>query len=195
MLGNRALLRSNPASKPCATARSLPHGIRSRSTIRCASPGFAGRFPARAMAVSSLWHVAAVFVMALPIWGAIHWTPRASHRAGISYHLRFAAAGTAAGYAAFNARTHPRPPPSRVPAGKPNEPLPPEGADAYNPRQTILSQPQRITHPRQTLIQPDASPDPPKVVPQLPEYRRVGQSRLRRRRRNCKSPRPHSRPF
>ena len=42
------------------------------------------------------------------------------------------------------------------------------GADASHARQTILSIPVRVTHPRQTLIRPDAPSAPPKVVPQLP---------------------------
>jgi TonB family protein len=42
------------------------------------------------------------------------------------------------------------------------------GADAFHPRQTILSIPVRVTHPRQTLIRPDAPNVAPKVVPQLP---------------------------
>jgi TonB family protein len=42
------------------------------------------------------------------------------------------------------------------------------GADAYHPRQTIVSRPLRPTHPRQTLIQPDAPPEAPKILPPLP---------------------------
>ena len=42
------------------------------------------------------------------------------------------------------------------------------GADAYHPRQTILSEPLHPTHPRQTLIQPAVSQEPPKILPALP---------------------------
>src|SRR6204780_3705886 len=134
-----------------------------------------GPVPGRAMAVSSLWHIAAIFVLALPIWGAIHWTPE--HPIAPEFHITYdlplpelppVTPPTATHTSAATAKPSP--------AGKPNEPLPPEGADAFNPRQTILSQPQRITHPRQTLIQPDASPDPPKVVPQLPNIVEWGKS-------------------
>lgn len=45
---------------------------------------------------------------------------------------------------------------------------PRKGADAFHPRQTIISAPPRITHPRQTLIQPDAPPEPPKILPPMP---------------------------
>jgi TonB family protein len=41
-------------------------------------------------------------------------------------------------------------------------------ADAYHPRQTIISEPLHPTHPRQTLIQPSAPPEPPKILPALP---------------------------
>jgi TonB family protein len=42
------------------------------------------------------------------------------------------------------------------------------GADAFHPRQTILSVPVKMTHPRQTLIRPDKPLEPPKVVDQTP---------------------------
>lgn len=43
-----------------------------------------------------------------------------------------------------------------------------QGADAYHPRQTILSLPAHLTHPRQTLIRPDAPSTPPVIAPHLP---------------------------
>ena len=58
--------------------------------------------------------------------------------------------------------------PKPSPTGDPAKPLPRSGADAFHPRQTILSQPVKITHPRQTLIQPEAPAAPPKMVPQMP---------------------------
>jgi len=48
------------------------------------------------------------------------------------------------------------------------KPLPQRGADAFHPRQTILSEPLHPTHPRQTLIQPRAPQEPPKILPALP---------------------------
>jgi TonB family protein len=45
---------------------------------------------------------------------------------------------------------------------------PQRGADAFHPRQTILSAPLHPTHPRQTLIQPKAPQEPPKFLPALP---------------------------
>jgi TonB family protein len=58
--------------------------------------------------------------------------------------------------------------PKPSPQGDPSKPLPEKGADAFHPRQTILSQPVRVNHPRQTLIQPDAPPTPPKIETPLP---------------------------
>ena len=51
---------------------------------------------------------------------------------------------------------------------QPTKMQPPRGADAFHPRQTILSQPLHPTHPRQTLIQPKAPQEPPKFLPALP---------------------------
>jgi TonB family protein len=45
---------------------------------------------------------------------------------------------------------------------------PHRGADAFHPRQTILSEPLHPTHPRQTLVQPRAPQEPPKILPALP---------------------------
>jgi TonB family protein len=53
---------------------------------------------------------------------------------------------------------------------------PHRGADAFYPRQTILSEPLHPTHPRQTLIQPLAPPEPPKILPQLPNIVRLAAS-------------------
>jgi TonB family protein len=48
------------------------------------------------------------------------------------------------------------------------KPLPLRGADAFHPRQTILSEPLHPTHPRQTLVQTKAPQEPPKFLPALP---------------------------
>ena len=45
---------------------------------------------------------------------------------------------------------------------------PRSGADAFYPRQTILSEPMHPTHPRQMLIQPRAPQEPAKILPALP---------------------------
>jgi len=92
-------------------------------------------------------------------------------------------------------------PPS--PPGEKNKPLPPKGADAFHPRQSIVSAPALPTHPRQTLIQPDSPPEAPKILPALPnivQWNQAAQpprpkltfkpSRLRRR--EAKRPLPDS---
>ena len=50
------------------------------------------------------------------------------------------------------------------------------GADAFHPRQTILSEPLHPTHPRQTLIQPAAPQEPPKILPALPNIVQLAES-------------------
>jgi len=57
---------------------------------------------------------------------------------------------------------------ARAETVEPAPALPVKGADAYHPRQTIVNNPLRPNHPRQTLIQPLAPPDPPKILPALP---------------------------
>jgi TonB family protein len=54
------------------------------------------------------------------------------------------------------------------PRGEPEKPLPPQGADAFHPRQRIFTDPVRPTHPRQTLINSAAPLEPPKILPNLP---------------------------
>lgn len=63
-----------------------------------------------------------------------------------------------------------------VPAAKPklavnrdpNKLVPPKGADAYHPRQRIVTDAVHPTHPRQTVINPDAPQLAPRVLPELP---------------------------
>ncbi len=54
------------------------------------------------------------------------------------------------------------------PRGEPAKSLPPKGADAFHLRQRIFTDPARPTHPRQTLINSAAPPEPPKILPALP---------------------------
>lgn len=50
------------------------------------------------------------------------------------------------------------------PGGQPDEPLPPQGAEAFHPRQTIVSNPPKPNNPLLTLQQPDLI-SPPEVKP------------------------------
>jgi TonB family protein len=123
-----------------------------------------GRVPGRAVLASSLWHVAAIMILILPIWGFL---PQAEHTlAPVQIEVVY-----------FPVRNLP-PILLPSPAVKSSHPVKradeavksaePPGADAYHPRQTILSIPVKVTHPRQTLIQPDAPISAPKVDVQLP---------------------------
>jgi len=124
-----------------------------------------GRLPFRAFTASSLWHVIVVSLLILPIWGFLPQTTPTL--APVQIELTW-----------YNPPEDL--PPIHLPAAtrkalaprkKPDEAVKPtdeRGADAFHPRQTILSIPVRVTHPRQTLIRPDAPNTPPKIVPQLP---------------------------
>jgi TonB family protein len=66
--------------------------------------------------------------------------------------------------------------PKAAPETQPSETPAHRGADAFHPRQTIISEPLHPTHPRQTLIQPAAPPEPPRILPQLPNIVRLAVS-------------------
>lgn len=120
-----------------------------------------GQFPGMPLVASSLWHVAAVLILLLPIW---KWLPSTQpNLAPVRIELTWYASAQD-----LPSLTLPGPARKPSPPGDPVKPLPQRGADAFHPRQTILSTPVRVTHPRQTLIQPAAPPEPPKIVPQLP---------------------------
>jgi TonB family protein len=123
-----------------------------------------GPLPVKAFGMSGLWHVALISLLVLPIWGFL---PKSTPTlAPVQIELSWYG--------------EPRDlPPISLPAAiaKPSAPArqneaaaqaDQKGADALHPRQTILSIPVRVTHPRQTLIRPDAPNTPPKIVPQLP---------------------------
>jgi TonB family protein len=124
-----------------------------------------GKVPGRAFAASCVWHVAFIWVLLLPIWGFLH-SP-APTLAPVQIEVTYYTPPEDLPQISL-------PAPARKPAAaprkitQPDKPPAPPAPDAYNPRQTILSVPVHVTHPRQTLIQPDAPPMPPKVVPQLP---------------------------
>jgi len=119
-----------------------------------------GNLPHRAFAASFVWHVIVVILLLLPIWGFM-----ASAQPTLALpqiELTYVPA------ADLRPISLPGNQPKPSPRGDPAKPLPRSGADAFHPRQTILSQPVKITHPRQTLIQPEAPATPPKMVPQMP---------------------------
>jgi TonB family protein len=50
----------------------------------------------------------------------------------------------------------------------PVDPAPQPGADAFHPRQRIFTDPVRPTHAKQTLVNPKAPMEAPKLLPQMP---------------------------
>jgi TonB family protein len=124
-----------------------------------------GRVPGRAFAAATLWHVAIVMILILPIWGFL---PKPEHTlAPIQIEVTYVPAQD------LPPISLPAPAPRKLPSPTkkveaPSTPKEQGGADAYHPRQTILSVPVQVTHPRQTLIEPAAPPDAPKIDAQLP---------------------------
>jgi TonB family protein len=124
-----------------------------------------GRWPVRGFTAAILWHVAVIWILILPIWGflpehipnlapvqiELTWYPEAQYLPKISLPAPTPKASAARKKAEEAAKLQDE-----------------RGADAFHARQTILSIPVRVTHPRQTLIRPDAPNTPPKIVPQLP---------------------------
>jgi TonB family protein len=122
-----------------------------------------GGLPGRAFTASSLWHVAAVLILILPIWGFL---PRPEHTLPpLQIELTYVPAQDLP-HISLPARK-PKPSAAAKQTAK-TKPGDAPGADAYHPRQTILSVPVEVTHPRQTLIQPDAPKTAPKIDAQLP---------------------------
>jgi TonB family protein len=58
--------------------------------------------------------------------------------------------------------------PKTIAHGDPDKPLPPKGADAFHPRQHIITDPVHPNHPRQTLLNPVAPQLAPKTLPDMP---------------------------
>jgi TonB family protein len=119
-----------------------------------------GRAPSRSMFTSLLWH--AIVVALLIQFGRFLWTP--THVAAMpEFEL------TWSGPAEDLPLLSPKGPKKMVSSpGDPSKPVPPKGADAFHPRQTIISAPKFPSHPRQTLIQPDMPQVAPKILPPLP---------------------------
>jgi TonB family protein len=121
-----------------------------------------GKVPRRALVAAALWHIV-FFVLPYPQLPA-----RAHHNPSFD-NVELSWSGPINDLPLLEMKT-----PKREPAPKPKpsdeleKPLPPEGADAFHPRQHILSDPVHPNHPRQTLINSAAPPAPPKILPNLP---------------------------
>jgi TonB family protein len=156
--------------------------------------------PTKALLASMLWHFI-LFNVNVPFWAwfATRTRPRQEYpRIEITWYTPPRDLPPLVAPALPPNKSRPPSPP-----GEKNKPLPPKGADAFHPRQSIVSTPARPTHPRQTLIQPDSPPEAPKILPALPNIVQWNQpvqpprpkltfksSRLRRR--EAKRPLPDS---
>lgn len=122
----------------------------------------AGSLPDGAILASVLWHI--VFVLLLvQVWPLLPSPPRTRLIETPQEELIY--------YGPIDDLPEllPAPVVNRKPAvAAPAKTAESRGADSYHPRQTILNTPLQPNHPRQTLIQPLAPPDPPKVLPPLP---------------------------
>ena len=121
-----------------------------------------GKLPRRAILAAALWHIV-FFVMPYPQLPA-----RARHNLAFD-NVELSWSGPINDLPLLDMKA-PKPEPEPKPAvrSEPDKPLPPAGADAFHPRQHIFSDPVHPNHPRQTLINSAAPPEPPKILPSLP---------------------------
>ena len=120
-----------------------------------------GRMPRRALIAAALWHIA-FLVVPYPRFPA-----RAHNPAFDNVELSWSGPINDLPLLDMKAPKH-EPESKPTPPSEPEKPLPPQGADAFHPRQHIFSDPVHPNHPRQTLINSAASPEPPKILPSLP---------------------------
>src|SRR5229473_5768602 len=118
------------------------------------------KLPRRAVVAAALWHIV-FFVMPFPQFPA-----RAHHNTSFD-NVELSWSGPINDLPLLDMQA-PKPKPKPSPRGEPEKPLPPEGADAFHPRQRIFTDAVHPTHPRQTLINSAAPPEPPKILPNLP---------------------------
>jgi len=140
-----------------------PEGLLSASFFADAS--IERRIPRRAVFAAALWHVAFI-VMPFPQLRS----PQRNHAFDNS---EITWSGPIEDFPLLGA---PAPKPKPTPRGTAEQPLPSEGADAFHPRQRIFSDPARPNHPRQTLIEPAAPVDAPKILPDLPNMVQLARS-------------------
>jgi TonB family protein len=117
-----------------------------------------GRVPKRAVVAAALWHAA---FLALPfslLTGMPHMNP-------LLQNVEITWTGPIDDLPLLEiARAKPK----AAPKPKLQDPAPQPSVDAFHPRQRIFTDPVRPTHPRQTLINPKAPFEPPKLLPDLP---------------------------
>jgi TonB family protein len=124
------------------------------------------RIPRRALVAAALWH----FVFILMPFPQL---PASARRATQFDNTELTWSGPITDFPLVDMKT---PKAKASPRGEPSKPLPPEGADAFHPRQRIFTDPVRPTHPRQTLINSAAPLEPPKLLPNLPNMVQLQQT-------------------
>ena len=119
------------------------------------------RIPKRAVFAAALWHV--VFLVApFSLLTAVVRHNSAFDNAQLTW------SGPIQDFPALEIRAAKPKPVLRSNTAKP---LSPKGADAFHPRQRILTDPIHPTHPRQTLLNPVAPQLAPKILPDMPDQR------------------------
>jgi len=116
------------------------------------------RVPKRAVIAAALWHAA---ILALPfslLTGMAHTNP-------LLQNVQLTWSGPIDDLPLLEI---PRAQPKAAPKPKLEDPPPQPSVEAFHPRQRIFTDPVRPTHPRQTLINPKAPFEPPKLLPNLP---------------------------
>ena len=119
-----------------------------------------GRLPRRALVAAALWHIV-FFVMPYPQFPA-----RAHHNPAFD-NVELSWSGPINDLPLLDMQA-PKPKPKPSPRAEAEKPIPADGADAFHPRQHIFTDPVHPNHPRQTLINSAAPPEPPKILPSLP---------------------------
>ena len=117
-----------------------------------------GRIPRKAILAAGLWHVA-IFVMPWPQ------LPAAPKHDNPFENTVLTWSGPVEDLPLVNI---PKSKPKAVAKREVDEAPPAKGADAYHPRQNIFTDPVHPTHPRQTLVNPAAPAEAPKILPTLP---------------------------
>ena len=122
-----------------------------------------GKLPRRALMAAALWHIV-FFVLPYPQLPA-----RARHNPAFDdAELSWSGPINDLPLLDMKAPKPAEPASKPVPRSEPEKPPAPEAADAFHPRQHIFSDPVHPNHPRQTLINSAAPPEPPKILPSLP---------------------------
>jgi TonB family protein len=123
------------------------------------------RLPLRGFLASCAWHVLAVWLLILPIWGFLPNVEPTLQTPNIQVTWYTTPADLPKILLPSSALKSLHQVHKTTLAVKPASP---PATEIYHPRQSILSVPVRSTHPRQTLIQPKAPLEPPKLAPALP---------------------------